>query len=143
MPQSAAQALWASGIASLTSGEGGEEQLLQSLRSCVIISPSIALFALQPSLKAVVPVAVDRAIREIISAVVERSGKKQQQRDRERKRQGSNDTERETEADRQRYGDRITTTPLPFWNLFSSSALFHERFLFLLLCCWRSLWMCL
>ena len=56
------------------SGDGFGEGLLQSLRCCVVVSPSIALFALQPSLKAIVPVAVERAIRDIISAVVERSG---------------------------------------------------------------------
>jgi hypothetical protein len=39
----------------------------------VLVSPSIALFQIQPNLKPVVPLAVDRAIREIISAVVERS----------------------------------------------------------------------
>lgn len=49
------------------------DQMLQNLSQSVVISPSIALFQIQPSLRAIVPVAVNRAIREIIAAVVERS----------------------------------------------------------------------
>ncbi|SCP04373.1 CCR4-NOT transcription complex subunit 1, putative [Plasmodium ovale] len=48
-------------------------KFLQSLNNAVIISPSIALFQIQPSLKREVPKAVDRAIREIISVILERS----------------------------------------------------------------------
>ncbi|PFH31998.1 hypothetical protein BESB_019390 [Besnoitia besnoiti] len=49
------------------------DRLLQNLSQNVIISPSIALLSIQPNLRPLVPLAVDRAIREIISAVVERS----------------------------------------------------------------------
>lgn len=50
------------------------DRLFQNLSQSVVISPSIALLSIQPDLRPLVPVAVDRAIREIISAVVERSG---------------------------------------------------------------------
>jgi CCR4-NOT transcription complex subunit 1 len=43
------------------------------LASYVQINPSITLFNSNPTLKRIVPVAVDRAIREIIQPVVERS----------------------------------------------------------------------
>ena len=46
---------------------------IPNLGNLVVISQSIALFQIQPNLKLVVPVAVDRAIREILSAVVDRS----------------------------------------------------------------------
>ncbi|CAD2103454.1 hypothetical protein YYG_01664 [Plasmodium vinckei petteri] len=48
-------------------------KFFQNLCNATIISPSIALFQIQPNLKKVVPIAVDRSIKEIISAVLERS----------------------------------------------------------------------
>nr|AHK23676.1 CCR4-NOT transcription complex subunit 1-like protein [Chromera velia] len=49
------------------------DTVLRTLAEKVQISPSIALFQIQPTLKPVVPIAVERAIRDIISAVVDRS----------------------------------------------------------------------
>eukprot|EP01117_Protostelium_nocturnum_P004885 TRINITY_DN1770_c0_g1_i1.p1 TRINITY_DN1770_c0_g1~~TRINITY_DN1770_c0_g1_i1.p1 ORF type:complete len:1948 (-),score=339.96 TRINITY_DN1770_c0_g1_i1:159-6002(-) len=43
------------------------------LSSFLFVSPAIGLFNQQPQLKNIIPVAIDRAIREIISPVVERS----------------------------------------------------------------------
>ncbi|ESS33895.1 CCR4-Not complex component, Not1 protein [Toxoplasma gondii VEG] len=56
-----------------SSGVFQPDRLLQNLSQSVVISPSIALLSIQPNLRPLVPLAVDRAIREIISAVVERS----------------------------------------------------------------------
>ncbi|CBZ51231.1 hypothetical protein NCLIV_042980 [Neospora caninum Liverpool] len=56
-----------------SSGVFHPDRLLQNLSQSVVISPSIALLCIQPNLRPLVPLAVDRAIREIISAVVERS----------------------------------------------------------------------
>jgi len=50
-----------------------EQTVIPNLASYVTISPSISLFGATPGLKRVVPIAVDRAIREIIQPVVERS----------------------------------------------------------------------
>ncbi|ANQ08345.1 Uncharacterized protein PCOAH_00023590 [Plasmodium coatneyi] len=48
-------------------------KFLQSLNSAVIISPSIALFQIQPGLKSLVTIAFYQAIREIIAAILDRS----------------------------------------------------------------------
>lgn len=65
---------------SLLSGHGerqgdslGEQTVIPNLASYIHINSSLQLFSQQPGLKRVVPVAIDRAIREIISPVVERS----------------------------------------------------------------------
>lgn len=50
-----------------------DQTVIPNLASYVQINPSISLFNANPTLKRVVPVAVDRAIREIIQPVVERS----------------------------------------------------------------------
>eukprot|EP00742_Colponemidia_sp_Colp-10_P004133 GILJ01004411.1.p1 GENE.GILJ01004411.1~~GILJ01004411.1.p1 ORF type:complete len:2283 (+),score=370.59 GILJ01004411.1:173-7021(+) len=50
-----------------------EQTVIPNLASYVVINPNLTLFNQQPRLKAIVPLAVDRAIREIISPVVERS----------------------------------------------------------------------
>ena len=50
-----------------------EQTVIPNLASYVQINPSITLFNSNPTLKRIVPVAVDRAIREIIQPVVERS----------------------------------------------------------------------
>ncbi|GMH87968.1 hypothetical protein TL16_g11021, partial [Triparma laevis f. inornata] len=50
-----------------------EQTVIPNLAAYVQINPSVALFSAHPILKRVVPVAVDRAIREIIQPVVERS----------------------------------------------------------------------
>ena len=57
------------------SAEGSfqEQTVIPNLAAYVQINPSVALFTSNPALKRVVPVAVDRAIREIIQPVVERS----------------------------------------------------------------------
>jgi len=47
--------------------------IIQTLPNLVTINPSILLFQMQPTLCTAVPHAVDRAIKEVISAVVERS----------------------------------------------------------------------
>jgi len=61
----------------LQSGAGGaggaDSLLLPNLSAYVVISPSIGLFQMFPALKRCVPTAIDRAIREIINPVVERS----------------------------------------------------------------------
>lgn len=49
------------------------DTVIPNLAAYVHINPSLQLFVQKPSLKRVVPVAVDRAIREIIQPVVERS----------------------------------------------------------------------
>jgi len=48
-------------------------QWIGQLSSYIHISAAIALFGQQPSLKTMVPLAIDRAIREIITPVVDRS----------------------------------------------------------------------
>ncbi|CAK8992992.1 CCR4-NOT transcription complex subunit 1 (CCR4-associated factor 1) [Durusdinium trenchii] len=50
-----------------------EQTVIPNLAAYVHINPSLQLFVQQPTLRRVVPVAVDRAIREIIQPVVERS----------------------------------------------------------------------
>lgn len=52
---------------------GGDHTVIPNLAAYVTISPSLQIFAAHPQLKRVVPVAVDKAIREIIQPVVERS----------------------------------------------------------------------
>jgi len=56
-------------------GEGGfaEQTVIPNLAAYVVVNPQLALFNQSPHLRRVVPVAVDRAIREIIQPVVERS----------------------------------------------------------------------
>ncbi|KAF4677533.1 hypothetical protein FOL47_000921 [Perkinsus chesapeaki] len=51
-------------------GGGGENEgfILPNLPSLVIIDPNIELFRLQPKLKPIVPLAMDRAIRDIVTA---------------------------------------------------------------------------
>ncbi|GMI05586.1 hypothetical protein TrVE_jg1082 [Triparma verrucosa] len=61
-------------VAAAGGGENFQEQtVIPNLAAYVQINPSVALFSAHPVLKRVVPVAVDRAIREIIQPVVERS----------------------------------------------------------------------
>eukprot|EP00177_Eucheuma_denticulatum_P000998 GFKZ01001812.1.p1 GENE.GFKZ01001812.1~~GFKZ01001812.1.p1 ORF type:complete len:2430 (-),score=256.79 GFKZ01001812.1:1035-8324(-) len=55
---------------SLSSNEG---TLVPNLAAYISISPSLVLFQNNPSLKRLLPLAIDRAIREIIQPVVERS----------------------------------------------------------------------
>jgi CCR4-NOT transcription complex subunit 1 len=50
-----------------------EQTVIPNLSSYVIINAGLQLFSQQPQLKRIVPIAIDRAIREIISPVVERS----------------------------------------------------------------------
>jgi hypothetical protein len=50
-----------------------EKTVIPNLGAYLTINPNITVFAKDPSLKRIVPVAVDRAIREIIQPVVERS----------------------------------------------------------------------
>mmetsp|Transcript_3255 Transcript_3255/g.6046 ORF Transcript_3255/g.6046 Transcript_3255/m.6046 type:complete len:2350 (+) Transcript_3255:179-7228(+) len=50
-----------------------EHTVIPNLAAYVCINPNLQLFIQQPGLRRVVPVAVDRAIREIIQPVVERS----------------------------------------------------------------------
>ena len=52
---------------------GMEALQLPQLANMVIIAPSVALFQLQPKLKPLVTIAVDRAIREVVGAVLDRS----------------------------------------------------------------------
>jgi len=67
------------GISSLPSGNITdpsalhEQTVIPNLSSYVHVNGSLALFSQQPQLKRVVPLSLDRAIREIISPVVERS----------------------------------------------------------------------
>lgn len=53
--------------------EGGSETVIPNLSAYVNVNASLQLFTEQPQLTRLVPVAVDRAIREIIQPVVERS----------------------------------------------------------------------
>lgn len=50
-----------------------ESMLVPNLASFITISPSLLLFQQNPNLKRLLPLAIDRAIREIIQPVVERS----------------------------------------------------------------------
>ena len=50
-----------------------EQTVIPNLASYVVINSGLQLFTQQPQLKRIVPIAIDRAIREIISPVVERS----------------------------------------------------------------------
>jgi len=69
--------------ATATDAEGGEgagggagmmeQTVIPNLAMYVVINPSLTIFNQQPQLKRIVPLAVDRAIREIIQPVVERS----------------------------------------------------------------------
>jgi CCR4-NOT transcription complex subunit 1 len=52
---------------------GDQATIIPNLPAYVNISPTIALFSMYPHLKRLVPTAIDRAIREIITPVVERS----------------------------------------------------------------------
>ncbi|KAL1530185.1 hypothetical protein AB1Y20_001101 [Prymnesium parvum] len=56
-------------------GDGGlqEQTVIPNLSSYILINSNLQLFSQQPHLKRLVPIAIDRAIREIISPVVERS----------------------------------------------------------------------
>lgn len=56
-------------------GEGtfAEETVIPNLAAYVVVNPQVALFTQSPHLRRLVPLAVDRAIREIIQPVVERS----------------------------------------------------------------------
>jgi len=59
----------------LAAGGGGavEQTVIPNLGAYVTVNSMLALFQQHPTLKAMVPVAVDRAIREIIQPAVERS----------------------------------------------------------------------
>eukprot|EP01116_Phalansterium_solitarium_P014539 TRINITY_DN3224_c0_g1_i5.p1 TRINITY_DN3224_c0_g1~~TRINITY_DN3224_c0_g1_i5.p1 ORF type:complete len:1462 (-),score=389.12 TRINITY_DN3224_c0_g1_i5:3053-7438(-) len=75
-PQAAPQTLeppLTSELPSTEPGAGVEDPFIPQLANYLHVSASIALFASQPALKRCIPIAVDRAIREIISPVVERS----------------------------------------------------------------------
>lgn len=50
-----------------------QDFLVSNLGAYVTVSPSLSLFQTHPSLKHVLPIAIDRAVREIIHPVVERS----------------------------------------------------------------------
>lgn len=70
----------AGGAAAAAAAPGGgplsatpDSLLLPNLSQYVVMAPSIALFQMYPALKRCVPTAIDRAIREIINPVVERS----------------------------------------------------------------------
>lgn len=49
------------------------ETLIPNLAQYITVSPSLMLFQSSPNLKRMIPIAIDRAIREIIKPVVERS----------------------------------------------------------------------
>jgi CCR4-NOT transcription complex subunit 1 len=61
------------GVSGLDYNGPQEQTVIPNLASYVNISPSIQFFVKNPAMRRVVPLAVDRAIREIIHAVVERS----------------------------------------------------------------------
>lgn len=50
-----------------------EQMLIPTLAQYIQVSPSLVLFQTSPQLKRLIPIAIDRAIREIIQPVVERS----------------------------------------------------------------------
>ena len=54
-------------------GHGGEQTVIPNLASHVVINPSLQVLTSNFSLRRLIPIAVDRAIREIIQPVVERS----------------------------------------------------------------------
>ncbi|EKX74363.1 conserved hypothetical protein [Theileria equi strain WA] len=49
------------------------ESLLQTLHTSVVISPSIALFEIQPQLRGLVPIAIERAVRHVLTLVTDHS----------------------------------------------------------------------
>lgn len=59
--------------AAMERGHSSDDFVVSNLPSLVTINPSIALFTTRPNLRHLVPHAVDRAIKEVINAVVERS----------------------------------------------------------------------
>lgn len=61
------------GVTGLNYNGPQEQTVIPNLASYVNISPNIQFFVKNPAMRRVVPLAVDRAIREIIHAVVERS----------------------------------------------------------------------
>ncbi|CAM9216626.1 unnamed protein product, partial [Ectocarpus fasciculatus] len=61
------------GVSGLSYNGPQEQTVIPNLASYVNISPNIQFFVKNPAMRRVVPLAVDRAIREIIHAVVERS----------------------------------------------------------------------
>ena len=73
--QAAASQLGAGGVpqAPGVGADGAEQTVIPNLSSYLHINAGLQLFAQQPQLKRLVPVAIDRAIREIIQPVVERS----------------------------------------------------------------------
>lgn len=64
-----------SGISSRQSGSisASDSTVIPNLANYITISPSLVVFQQNPSLKRLLPLAIDRAIREIIQPVVERS----------------------------------------------------------------------
>lgn len=54
-------------------GHSGEQTVIPNLASHVVINPSLQILSSNFSLRRLIPIAVDRAIREIIQPVVERS----------------------------------------------------------------------
>lgn len=56
-----------------TSGLPAEGTVIPNLANYITISPTLVLFQTHPNLKRILPFAIDRAIREIIQPVVERS----------------------------------------------------------------------
>ena len=74
--QQAQAAQAAAQLGSLTgaaAAAGDDQTVIPNLATYVHINGGLQLFAAQPQLKRVVPVAIDRAIRDIITPVVERS----------------------------------------------------------------------
>ncbi|KAF5153492.1 hypothetical protein TpMuguga_01g02610 [Theileria parva strain Muguga] len=49
------------------------DNMMHSLHNNVVISPSIALFEIQPQFRSLVPIAVERAVRHVLSVVCEHS----------------------------------------------------------------------
>jgi CCR4-NOT transcription complex subunit 1 len=63
-----------SGVGVLASGAGGlDASLLGHLTACCVLSPGVSLLAERLALKRLLPLALERAIREVVSPVVERS----------------------------------------------------------------------
>ena len=69
--QAAAQQLGS--LTGAAAAAGDDQTVIPNLATYVHINGGLQLFAAQPQLKRVVPVAIDRAIRDIITPVVERS----------------------------------------------------------------------
>mmetsp|Transcript_6288 Transcript_6288/g.12026 ORF Transcript_6288/g.12026 Transcript_6288/m.12026 type:complete len:2318 (-) Transcript_6288:299-7252(-) len=61
------------GVAGGNQSQGGEQTVIPNLASHVVINPSLQVLSSNFSLRRLIPIAVDRAIREIIQPVVERS----------------------------------------------------------------------